>query len=164
MAMEPLGSASVATALPRTNEPPEHAPIAINFTLPADGEVTLVVEDEAGNRVRNLVGVTPFTKGKNTVYWDGSTDTERDLDAAKHGVYNIPSHLVAPGNYEVRGLWHKSIKLSYEFSINSEGIPPWPTNDVAGGWTANHTAPPVCFSLWRKMRRTANRSFSSGAI
>lgn len=147
MAMAPLGSASASTALRNANEPPQHAPIAINFTLPADGEVTLVVEDEAGNRVRNLLAATPFPKGKNTVYWDGSTDTGRDLDAAAHGVYNIPNHLVAPGNYRVRGLWHKSVNLSYEFSVNSEGNPPWPTSDGAGGWTTNHTPPSSMLSV-----------------
>ena len=47
-------------------------PIAIHFTLKQPGFVTLVIEDEAGQRVRNLISETEFPAGENTAYWDGS--------------------------------------------------------------------------------------------
>jgi hypothetical protein len=60
MALQALGDAPlqpvkfpVATDLP-------HPPIAVRFTLARAGFVTLVIEDESGKRVRNLISETPF--------------------------------------------------------------------------------------------------------
>ncbi len=116
-----------------------HAPIPIKFTLPEAGEVTLVVEDGAGKRVRNLVSQTPFPAGENTIYWDGTDDITRDPDAANHGFYYIPPEFVAPGAYTIRGIWHKPLDLRYEFSVYNPGNPPWGTADNSGGWMTNHT-------------------------
>jgi hypothetical protein len=46
-------------------------PIPIRFTLPEPAQVTLVIEDAEGQRVRNLVSETPFPAGDNVhrVYW-----------------------------------------------------------------------------------------------
>jgi len=143
MALTPLDAAELKSAvLPTVNEA-LHAPIPINFTLPEDGYATLVIDDSQGRRVRNLVSDTLFSKGENTVYWDGTDDLLRDADAASHGVYHIPAELVAPGSYQVRGLWHRQIDLRYEFSVYAPGDPPWPTADGTGGWMTNHT-PATC--------------------
>ena len=115
-----------------------HASIAIRFTLPDDGEVTLVIEDATGKRIRNLTSQIFFPKGDNVVWWDGTDDLERDATAPSHGVYLIPARPVQPGAYTVRGLWHKPIHLRYQMSIYSPGVPPWPTMDGAGGWMTNH--------------------------
>jgi hypothetical protein len=139
MALQPLDAADLKTALLSMAAPEDHAPIAVKFTLPQDGWVTLVIGDSNGKRVRNLISETPFPKGENTVYWDGTDDLGRDVDAAAHGLYNIPSQLVAPGTYSVRGLWHDKINLSYEMSVYSSGNPPWSTPDTTGGWMTNHT-------------------------
>jgi hypothetical protein len=116
-------------------------PIAIPFTLKDAGYVTLVIEDQNGRRVRNLISQTFFHAGKNTVWWDGLDDLGRDLDAAHHGVYAIPPRLVAPGDYTVRGLVHQEVKTSYEFSLYANGNPPWDIKDHTGAWLANHTPP-----------------------
>jgi hypothetical protein len=121
-----------------TEEPP---PIPINFTLPQAGVVTLVIEDQHGQRIRNLVSETPYPAGENIAWWDGSDDLLRDPEAAKHGVYNIPTRPVAPGIYKVRGIWHPPVKLHYEFSIYNAGKPAWTTADGTGGWMTNHTPP-----------------------
>jgi hypothetical protein len=103
--------------------------------------VTLVIEDAAGKRVRNLVSDTPFPAGKNTVWWDGTDDLGRDPEAARHGLYSIPARFVAPGRYRVRGITHAPIHLRYEFSVYTGGSPAWETEDGRGGWLANHTPP-----------------------
>lgn len=110
-------------------------------TLPEAGVVTLVIEDMANHRVRNLVSETPFPAGENIAWWDGSDDLLRDPEAARHGVYNIPTRPVAPGDYTVRGLWHQPLKLRYEFSIYSAGMPAWETADKTGCWMTTHTPP-----------------------
>ena len=45
-------------------------PVPIAFTLDKPGRVTLVIEDAAGRRVRNLIADTPFAAGAHTVHWD----------------------------------------------------------------------------------------------
>ncbi|WP_158800012.1 hypothetical protein [Pedobacter sp. L105] len=116
-------------------------PIAVPFNLKTAGYVTLVIEDKDGVRVRNLISETWFKAGANTVWWDGLDDLGRDIEAAHHGLYHIPSRLVAPGTYTVRGLVHDEIKASYEFAVNTSGNPPWDTDDHTGGWLANHSQP-----------------------
>lgn len=140
LALQPLGNASLETALPKQAEQ-THPPIAIDFTLKEPGLVTLVIEDSQGVRVRNLISETPFPAGKNTAWWDGTNDLLRDNEAARHGAYHIPAVFVAPGEYRVRGLMHKPLELRYEFSVYSAGDPPWPTPDHKGGWLTNHTPP-----------------------
>jgi hypothetical protein len=90
-----------------------------------DGLVTLVLEDEKGNRIKNLVFDHPVHKGRNVIEWDGS---------ALQGVAD-------PGRYRVRGLFHREITPHLQYSIYSPGTPPWPTADGTGAWLADHTAP-----------------------
>ncbi len=140
MALSPLGEAPVESLrlAPPAETPP---PIPIRFQLPEAGLVTLVIEDAQGNRVRNLVSEQPFPAGDNTAWWDGSDDLLRDVDAAKHGLYHIPTRLVSPGEYRVRGLWRKPLSLRYQMSVYSAGEPAWVTEDSTGCWLTNHTPP-----------------------
>jgi len=123
------------------NDEPKKNGVAVPFTLKNAGFVTLVIEDGNGKRVKNLISDTRFNAGKNVVYWDGTDDLGRDLEAAKKGIYNIPFSMVASGTYKVRGIVHTEIKTTYEFSVYAPGIPPWSTKDHKGGWLANHTPP-----------------------
>lgn len=141
MALRPLTTDALRVAvLPRT-APAEQPPIPIRFRLPQAGFVTLVIEDETGQRVRNLVSETPFPAGDNTVYWDGSDDLGRDPEAYKRGLYSIPTSLVAPGKYSVRGLYRGPVDLNFEFSIYNSGRPAWLIENGTGGWLTNHTPP-----------------------
>jgi hypothetical protein len=115
--------------------------IPIDFTLKQGGYVTLVVENNAGVRVRNLVSETWYPAGKNTVQWDGLDDLGRDADAAKHGVYSVPGKMVSAGQYKVRGLVRGPITSHYEMTTYATGTPPWRTEDHTGAWLANHTPP-----------------------
>jgi DNA-binding beta-propeller fold protein YncE len=139
MALSPLDSKDLQAAiLPAASTTP-NAPIPVHFTLPAAGFVSLVIDDAQGNRVRNLVSDTYFPAGSNTAWWDGADDLGRDRDAADHGQYLIPTHFVAPGHYQVRGLVHQAIDLHYEFSLYDPGYPAWETLDTTGGWLTSHT-------------------------
>ncbi|HSI35338.1 MAG TPA: hypothetical protein VK986_17290, partial [Tepidisphaeraceae bacterium] len=119
----------------------EKPPIAVKFTLPEAGWVTLVIEDSAGKRVRNLISETYYEKGANVAWWDGSDDLGRDPSAAKHGLYYIPARPVEPGTYRVRGLWRKKVEAKYEMGVYTHGSTPWETGDRTGGWLSNHTPP-----------------------
>ncbi len=141
MVLAPLKNAQPLQSLVLPAQRAEPPPIPIKFHLPEAGLVTLVIEDMSDHRVRNLVSETPFPAGENIAWWDGSDDLLRDPEAAKHGVYNIPTRPVAPGQYKVRGLWHKPISLKYEFSVYNAGRPAWETADKTGCWMTNHTPP-----------------------
>ncbi|MGI6496848.1 MAG: hypothetical protein ACOX5G_12355 [Kiritimatiellia bacterium] len=139
-ALHDLGDAPLAA--PAFEKPDDiHPPIPVEFTTPADGFVTLVIEKEDGTRVRNLVSDAPFPKGRNVAWWDGSDDLLRDEDAQNHGLWHIPTRFVEPGTYRVRGLWHAAIDARYEFAVYAPGNPPWDVPDHTGAWLANHSAP-----------------------
>jgi len=116
-------------------------PFAIPFSLREPGLVTLVIEDDSGKRVRNLIAEVPFPAGDNVAYWDGLDDLGRDQEAARHNLYQIPARFVELGTYHVRGLVHAPIHLRYEFSVYNPGNPPWETENSRGAWLANHTPP-----------------------
>ncbi len=141
LALQPLEDAPLEAALLPPTEPREHPPIPIRFTLSEPGFVTLVLDDENGVRVRNLVSETYFPAGENVVWWDGLDDRQRDVEAAKHGLYHVPGKLVLPGNYRVRGLVHPGLELRFEFSVYNAGQPAWLTADGTGGWLTNHSPP-----------------------
>lgn len=128
--------------------------IPVSFALREAGYVTLVVENEEGVRVRNLVSDTWFKAGKNTVWWDGLDDLGRDTEAAKHGIYNIPAAFVKPGSYKVRGLVHSEITTSYEFPVYTTGTPPWFTSDHMGAWLSTHSAPQAALFVPAKQSPT----------
>jgi len=141
LALQPLGDAPLqAITFPVIADGP-HPPIPVRFKLDKPGFVTLVIEDESGKRVRNLISETPFPAGDSVAWWDGTDDLGRDVDAAKHGVYKIPAQFVTPGKYTVRGLVRGEIEPRYEFPIYSGGHPAWETADKTGGWLTNHTPP-----------------------
>jgi len=143
-ALSPLEkNETIATTLSNVSATSEetHPPIPIHFSLEKPGTVTFVIDDENGQRVRNLISAQPFPAGKNTVWWDGTSDIKRDPDAASHGINHIPAELVKPGKYKVRGLVRDGIDLRYEFSVYTSGNPAWETQDRRGGWLTNHTPP-----------------------
>ncbi|RYF46241.1 MAG: hypothetical protein EOO38_14495, partial [Cytophagaceae bacterium] len=104
-----------------------HAPIPVRFSLAEPGVVTLVIEDNNGRRVRNLVSETPFPSGQNVVYWDGLDESGR-VNESYNGVYDVQGKLVTAGTYKVRGLVHKPLDLRYEFTLYNAGQVPWATS------------------------------------
>ena len=123
------------------SDSPSHPPIPIPFTLQEAGFVTLVIENTNGQRVRNLISETPFPVGQNTAWWDGLDDIGRDPRAYDRGVSTIPGKIVAPGKYQVRGLWRADLKLRYQLTPYNEAKLPWRTADSSSGGLTNHTPP-----------------------
>jgi hypothetical protein len=115
-------------------------PIEIPLELKSDSYVTLVVEDDKGNRVRNLVSETFYKAGKHTVYWDGMDDHGR-ANIGPHGNYTTTGAIVTPGKYKVRGITRDKIDLAYEFTPYSPSEQSWRTSDARGQWLADHTPP-----------------------
>ncbi len=142
VALTKLGGAKTESALLPVTKSEEKPPIAVKFTIPEPGFVTLVIEDSTGKRVRNLIADSFFEKaGENIAWWDGSDDLGRDKSAADHGLYLIPTQFVLPGNYRVRGLWRKKVEAKLEFGVYDAGRTPWETADRTGAWLSNHTPP-----------------------
>jgi hypothetical protein len=122
----------------REEQPESKAPslgVPIHLRLEKPSRVTLVIDDERGNRVRNLVAETVFPAGDHTIYWDGYDDGEQGEKG------ELTRHRVAPGTYAVRGLTHDGIRMTYEMTVNNPSTPPWATRDRAGGWLADHSPP-----------------------
>lgn len=109
--------------------------IPIRFRLDSPGLATIVIEDEAGNRVRNLVAEARLPSGEDVVWWDGFDEGERDSSG------DLVRRRVAPGRYRARGLVHDGVHLRYEFPLYGPGDPPWKTKDGRGGWLADHSPP-----------------------
>jgi hypothetical protein len=100
--------------------------MALSYTMPFDGHATLVIEDEQGRRVRNLISAAPRGKGEQTDYWDGKGEDGKPVGA---------------GTYRWHGLLHKGIEPTYEFTFGNPGAPPWETEDGRGGWLSDNSPP-----------------------
>lgn len=76
--------------------------IAFDFNQPVDGKATVVIEDEKGNRVRNLISGEAMAKGKHRIVWDATNDK---------------GDLLVPGKYQWRAISHPGLKPEYIFSF-----------------------------------------------
>ncbi len=107
----------------------------ITLEFPADHEIfSVVVDDESGMRVRNLISMgtiaghspAPGDKGQSiTVSWDGKNDAGEPLPA---------------GKYRVRGISMPRAKIIFDYAWYNPGSPPWEFYPNSG-WGANHTGP-----------------------
>jgi sugar lactone lactonase YvrE len=100
--------------------------VSLAYDLPAAGRVTLVIEDETGRRVRNLIGGYPRPEGPNVDHWDCLDDRGQP---------------VAPGRYRWRGLVQPGITARYLAHVVPHTNPPWRNSAGTGGWGADHTPP-----------------------
>ena len=101
-------------------------PVPISYVLPKDGRVTLVINDGAGKRIRNLIPAMPRTRGRNVERWDGLDDDGKP---------------VLPGPYQARVLYHDPLRVNYAVSFASPGNPSWNTSDGRGAFYGDHTPP-----------------------
>jgi hypothetical protein len=76
--------------------------IAIDFVQPMDGKASLVIEDDQGRRVRNLISGQTFQAGSHRIVWDGANDN---------------GDTQPPGNYRWRGISHPGLRPQYVFSF-----------------------------------------------
>jgi hypothetical protein len=96
----------------------------IDLKQPAAGKASVVIEDEAGRRVRNLVSGRPFEAGSHRVEWDG-------LDEA--------GQLAPPGSYRWRSVQHPGLAPQYLFSFANDGAPPWRNGSGTDMWGPDHS-------------------------
>ena len=120
--------------VPTTGRSAEPLNLPIAFDLEKASTVTVVIEDAAGKRVRNLIAAARLAPGRNLLSWDGYDEGETQPDGS------TMRKLVPPGRYLARGLTSDGLRLIYEFPVNSPGSPPWFTKDRSGAWLADHTA------------------------
>jgi outer membrane protein assembly factor BamB len=76
--------------------------IAFDFAQPMDGKATIVIEDEQGRRLRNLISGREMSAGNHRIVWDGADDN---------------GNLAPPGKYQWRALSHPGLKPQYLFSF-----------------------------------------------
>jgi hypothetical protein len=111
----------------------EQPPLTISCMLPADGVVTMAIDDAQGRRVRNLLARANHKAGPLAVGWD-----LKDEDGK----------LVGPGTYRWKAITHPGLSLRYEMTPypnigdNAPENSPW-LNGASGpgGWLADHTPP-----------------------
>ncbi len=110
--------------------------IPIRVELPKSAaRFTLAIEGADGSRVRNLAGdLMPED------YLVEERDTTRVVEVKWDGL-DESGQLVAPGSYQVRGLYHDGLGAEYEMTFYNPGTPPWPISDGSGAWGADHVPP-----------------------
>jgi len=82
--------------------------IGIPFTQPMPGKATIVIEDAAGHRVRNLIAGKPLTPGAHIIPWDGLDEQGK---------------VVSPGAYRWRSASHPGITPVHLFSFCNDAGP-----------------------------------------
>lgn len=85
----------------------------------SEKKVSVVVEDEAGNRIRALAGAV----APQEIRWDGLDDSGSP---------------VQPGTYVAKAIVASPIHAVYRGSFYNPGDPPWRTADGRGGWCSDH--------------------------
>ncbi len=104
----------------------------IKYTLSADSQVTVAIDDAQGRRVRNLIGGAPRSAGAQTEPWDLLDDA---------------GNPVPVGRYRYRVLHHTGVGIDYLMSYGNPGNPPWATADTSGGWGADHSLPQAALTV-----------------
>jgi len=105
-------------------KPEPQGPVAIKLSLFRDSFVTLAIEDEAGNRVRSLLGGRKFEHGDHTVTWSGLDDRERVLP---------------PGRYRWVGFTRDPIEVRWRMSFYQPNRRvPWTNAAGTGAWGPDH--------------------------
>ena len=90
--------------------------IRIPVEQPMDGKLTVVIEDQEGNRLRNLVSGIDYASGKHEIVWDGRDEQ---------------GNLVAPGEYRFRTLSHPGILPRFQMMFangHEKFFLPWGSN------------------------------------
>jgi len=104
--------------------------IPIRFTMPEDGYVSLLIKDETGKVVRQLLNAAFYTKGNHEAPWDGLTNPH----------YRYPGQPVAPGKYTWQAIWHKGVSLRLRGWAANAGSAPWGEGPTTN-WGADHGVP-----------------------
>ena len=112
----------------------------IAFSLPEDGTVSLIVKNQDGQTVRQLLNAAFFTKGKHEVKWDGLTTAN----------WRTAGEPVPPGSYTWEAIWHKGIGLRLVGWACNAGSAPWDSSPTSN-WGGDHGIPVACASDGEKV-------------
>ncbi|MFO0871944.1 MAG: sugar-binding protein [Pirellulales bacterium] len=175
--MELLGTGN----LPRPPEVEDDSRLTgtlpLRFTVPADAvKFSVVIEDEQGRRVRNLIAhanvsdylVASPAPGSPPQPAKAAGEASRTLevpwDLRPDGGWNperllfVGEQTVAAGRYTARCVVHRGIGVTYAGSFYNPGTPPWPTADGKGAWGFDH-APPSAVAAVPRGAKTQGRVF-----
>ncbi len=100
--------------------------IPITYSVPADSDVTIAIDNAEGRRVRNLFGQYPREAGEHTDLWDGLDDS---------------GSAVPPGKYSATVVDHPPVELKFVNSVYNSATPPWVTSKGSLTWGSNHGNP-----------------------
>ena len=100
--------------------------IPIQYELQEKRDVSVVIDDATGQRVRCLFGQYPRETGKVIDYWDGLDDA---------------GNPVPVGKYTATVVHHRPIDIKFYNSVYSSATPPWVTEAGSKLWGANHGHP-----------------------
>ncbi len=121
------GKAAIAA-----NAPAMTGSKAISFEQPFDGQLALVITDQEGRTIRNLVAQVDRKKGSNTESWD----LKDEMGLA-----------VAPGKYRWKAITSPPLGLRYQMTVYPNtpqifpGMTPWLNGESgANGWLADHAS------------------------
>jgi hypothetical protein len=116
--------------LTQAGRPPAEPPLPtiFEYELPRDGEVTIALVNDKGQRVRHLLAQARRKRGKVVERWDGLDDLGKPLPA---------------GNYAWKGIYHDPITTRYLLAVHNSGKPSYATPDGTGAWGADHGAGPT---------------------
>ena len=106
----------------------------VSFSLPEDGNVSLVIRNKDGQVVRQLLSNVQMSKGKKTVKWDGLTTPS----------VTRPGEPVPAGDYAWSAIWHKPITLALRGWAMNGGSAPWDGNSGKENWGGDHGVPACC--------------------
>jgi hypothetical protein len=113
--------------------------VAIRLPAPAAGHelLTVVVEDETGKRVRNLLAQVAIASLANDA--DPAGDQAGGLMITWDGLSDA-GEVVPAGTYRVRGLTIPRPRILYDYSFYNPNALPW-QGYVHSSWAADHTGP-----------------------
>ena len=100
--------------------------VPIAYELPEARDVSIVIDDAEGRRVRCLFGQYPRSAGEVKDLWDCLDDD---------------GNPVPPGQYKATVVHHKPISIALANSVYSSATPPWVTEAGTKLWGANHGHP-----------------------
>ena len=103
---------------------------SIDFTMPDDGYVSLIIKESTGAVVRQLINNGFYAKGSHTVLWDGLTTPN----------WRTAGDPVPAGKYSWHAIWHKAIGLRLRGWADNGGSAPW-ENGPTSNWGGDEGVP-----------------------
>jgi len=108
----------------KTREKLAEGATEISFEVPKRGRVSVLVRDEKGGVLKELMGGEEHGPGIVRAYWDG-----RDA-------YGFPC--ATNKTYRWEAYMNDGVDVEWFGTVGTEGVPPYETPDGKGGWGSDH--------------------------